>query len=101
MGVPVQHNTDSARGTSEILRLAALITASVEDIVKEYKLVGETIPSLYSIDPGYFDEPQNLSPNLSEAIQVIEAACAQLCCTVANPGHVIVNVCLDFNPMSD
>lgn len=72
--------------------LATLINSAVEDIVKEYSTTGHSIQSIQSTEPGPFDAPHLASPALAKAIQTIEAACAQLTFTVANPGHVITNV---------
>ncbi|KAF9479519.1 S-adenosyl-L-methionine-dependent methyltransferase [Pholiota conissans] len=71
--------------------LADLITSSVKDVVSEYQSSGYSVPSLSSTEPGPFDAPHLQSAKLAKAIQIIEAACAQLSFAVANPGHVITN----------
>ncbi|KAF8954810.1 S-adenosyl-L-methionine-dependent methyltransferase [Flammula alnicola] len=78
-------------GTIEVTMLADLIVASVQEVVKEYQTSGYAVPSLHSTEPGPFDAPHLVSARLAKAIQTIEAACAQLSFTVANPGHVIAN----------
>lgn len=79
-------------GTAEITALTSLINSAVQDIANEYSKEGHSIPSLHSTEPGPFDAPHLVSPILARAIQTVEAACAQLSFTVANPGHVITNV---------
>ena len=79
-------------GTMEVIQLADLITASVNEVVNEYQAAGHIIPSIFSSDSGPFDLPHLASANLTKAIQIIEVACAQLSYTVANPGHIITNV---------
>ncbi|RDB28281.1 3-O-methyltransferase 2 [Hypsizygus marmoreus] len=76
-------------GSSQAVALADLIAAQVQVIVTAYSASGQTIPSLDSTTAGPFDEPANTPANISMAIQLIEAACAQLCATVASPGHSI------------
>ncbi|KAF9479524.1 S-adenosyl-L-methionine-dependent methyltransferase [Pholiota conissans] len=71
--------------------LADLISSSVKDIVGEYQSAGHDVPSLSSTEPGPFDAPHLQSAKLAKAIQIIEAACAQLSFAVANPGHVVTN----------
>ncbi|KAF8191305.1 S-adenosyl-L-methionine-dependent methyltransferase [Pholiota molesta] len=83
-------------GTTEITMLADLISSSVKDIVSEYQSAGHNVPSLSSTEPGPFDAPHLQSAKLSKAIQIIEAACAQLSFAVANPGHVITNKSYGF-----
>jgi hypothetical protein len=89
---------DVPNGTTEITMLADLISSSVKDIVSEYQNAGHNVPSLSSTEPGPFDAPHLQSAKLSKAIQIIEAACAQLSFAVANPGHVITNVSLACRP---
>lgn len=85
-------STNSLNGTTEVIQLADLITASVKEVVNEYQAAGRVIPSIFSTDSGPFDAPHLTSANLNRAIQIIEAACAQLSYTVANPGHTVTNV---------
>lgn len=82
----------TSNGTAEIKALTALINSAVHDIVNEYSKEGHSVPSIHSTEPGPFDAPHLVSPVLAKAIQIVEAACAQLSFTVANPGHVITNV---------
>ncbi|KAF8191303.1 S-adenosyl-L-methionine-dependent methyltransferase [Pholiota molesta] len=83
-------------GTVEIGMLTDLIVSSVKDVRSEYQSSGYDVPSLFSTEPGPFDAPHLTSPKLSKAIQIIEAACAQLTYTIANPGHVVTNKAYSF-----
>lgn len=80
--------TDSAN----LLPLVDLITNAVKVVIDEYAAINQPVPSLDSTIPGPFDTPESTPPQLSKAIQIIEAACAQLSFTVASPGHVMTNV---------
>lgn len=82
----------ASNGTAEITALAGLINSAVQDIVNEYTKAGHAVPSLHSTERGPFGAPHLVSATLSKAIQTVEAACAQLTFTVANPGHTITNV---------
>ncbi|KAF8191304.1 S-adenosyl-L-methionine-dependent methyltransferase [Pholiota molesta] len=81
----------TTNGTTEITRLADLIVSSVKEIVSEYETAGHDVPSLLSTESGPFDAPHLATAKLSRAIQIVEAACAQLSFAVANPGHVATN----------
>lgn len=72
--------------------LVNLIQDSVKVVISQYDAVGQTVPSLDSVDTGPFDTPDNVTPELRKAVEIIEAACAQLSFSVASPGHVITNV---------
>ncbi len=85
-------SAQSSQGALELTRLTELITSSVQDVLSEYQNAGQHVPWLSSTEPGPFDKPHLASPKLSKAIQIIEAACAQLSFAVASPGHVITNV---------
>ncbi|RDB17353.1 3-O-methyltransferase 2 [Hypsizygus marmoreus] len=77
-------------GSLQAVALADLITAQVQFIVTAYSTLGQTLPSLDSTAAGPFDVPANTPVKISTAVQLIEAACAQLCATVANPGHSVI-----------
>ncbi|KAJ7170592.1 S-adenosyl-L-methionine-dependent methyltransferase [Mycena crocata] len=84
-------------GLADILALANLISDAVREVVEEYTNAGvESLPPLSSTSPGPFDTPESMSANLVRAIWTIEAACTQLCFSVASPGHVVVNKCYGF-----
>jgi hypothetical protein len=85
-------NVVTPNGSAEITMLADLISASVKDVVAEYQNAGHNVPSLSTTESGPFDAPHLQSAKLTKAIQIIEAACAQLSFAVASPGHVVTNV---------
>lgn len=72
--------------------LTSLINKAVQDVIDLYAAVGQAVPSLDSLKPGPFEVPEETPVKLMKAIQIIEAACAQLSCTVAAPGSAMVNV---------
>lgn len=82
----------SAQDPAQLLPLVDLISKSVALLVEEYRSSNQVVPSLDSTSPSPFDAPESKTPAMSRAVQIIEAACAQLCFTVASPGHVIINV---------
>lgn len=82
---------------AHIKTLTAIITQAVDEIIAEYAAVGQEVPSLDSTAPGSFDSPEMTPLRLVQAVQRVEAACAQLSFTVASPGHVIVNKSLEHN----
>lgn len=77
---------------AHIIALKTIINQAVDIIIGEYASIGEAVPSLDSTRSGPFDSPDKIPPRLAHAIQCVEGACAQLSFTVANPGHVILNV---------
>lgn len=82
----------SESGLAEIVALADLISRTVQDVVAEYTAAGVSLPSLSSTSPGPFDTPESMPPNLSKAVRLLDAACAQLSFSVGTPGHVVTNV---------
>jgi hypothetical protein len=72
--------------------LLGLINTSVQEVLSAYEDAGKSAPPLNSVDPGPFDSPQNTPLHVTKAIQIIEGACAQLCATIAPPGHTVLNV---------
>lgn len=77
---------------THITALQDLINSAIKDVIAEYAAVGQAVPSLDTLSPGPFTVPEETPARLTKAIQVIEAACAQLSYTVAPPGSVMVNV---------
>lgn len=65
---------------------------SVREVISAYEDAGQSAPSLNSVDPGPFDSPQDRPLHVTKAFQIIEGACAQLCATIAPPGHIMLNV---------
>ena len=76
----------------EAICLTNLISSTVQTIIREYAAAGKQLPSLNSVIPGPFDRPETASDGLLKAVQIIEAACAQLTSLVASPGHTVINV---------
>lgn len=77
---------------ANLLALVEIISKAVSTVNEEYAKANATVPSLDATSPGPFDTPESLTPELSRAIQTIEAACGQLSFTVALPGHAMTNV---------
>ncbi|KIK62312.1 hypothetical protein GYMLUDRAFT_995195 [Collybiopsis luxurians FD-317 M1] len=76
---------------SHITGLTNLINEAVQVVIHEYAAVGQAVPSLDTLEPGPFSIPEELPAQLRKAIQIIEAACAQLSCTVSLPGTTMRN----------
>ena len=72
--------------------LLGLITSSVQDIIAIYNAGGYDVPTLDSVVPGPYDSPEFAPLGLTRAIEVVESACAQLCASIAPPGHSVINV---------
>ncbi|KAL1748366.1 O-methyltransferase-domain-containing protein [Schizophyllum fasciatum] len=68
-----------------VTALADMISAAVKVVVSEYATTGHSVPTLESTEPGPFDDPDKTTARLRTAVKTIEAACAQLCATVATP----------------
>jgi len=72
--------------------LVSLIVNAAKTIEAEYaKSSQPSIPSLDDLLPHPLDT-EIPSDGLKQATRILEGACAQLCATVARPGHTIVNV---------
>ncbi|KAJ3865529.1 S-adenosyl-L-methionine-dependent methyltransferase [Lentinula novae-zelandiae] len=80
---------------THITALTDLINKATQDVIAEYAAVGQAVPSLDTLQPGPFQVPEETPTRLIRAIQIIEAACAQLNFTVAPPGSVMVNKSLE------
>lgn len=72
--------------------LIGLISTSLNEVISAYQNAGHNAPSLDSVEPGPLDSPQNTPLNVTKAVHIIEGACAQLCATIAPPGHSVFNV---------
>lgn len=79
-------------GSAQLTALVELISSSVKDIIEAYGAIGLDAPALDSLEEGPFDTPAITPVNVTNARQIIEAACAQLCATTAHPGDCVVNV---------
>lgn len=82
----------ASTGAADIRKLASLISRSCDAIIAAHDSVGYDVPSLYSTVPGPFDTPDKAPLELGRHIQIVEAACAQLCASIASPTHVVINV---------
>lgn len=82
----------SSADKAPLKQLLQLLQNSIQEVESIYASKGYNVPSLDSTDAGPFDDPENIPPNLTKAIQIIEGACAQISATVPPPGHVITNV---------
>ena len=81
--------TSSAKG--RIGALLALINSATQDAVAEYVKAGHGVPSSLDTEAHPMDTvPDALA--LKKAIRVLEGACEQLCSTLAQPMHTLVNV---------
>lgn len=78
----------------QLRSLLELLTASLQQVEASYEAGGYSIPSLNSVEPGPYDIPEKMPFELTKAIQTIEGACAQICASVAPPGHTVLNVSL-------
>ncbi|KAF5365366.1 hypothetical protein D9757_012126 [Collybiopsis confluens] len=77
---------------THITKLKDLINGAVDDIIAEYAAIGHAVPSLDTVEPGPFLVPEAVPVRMRKAVQIIEAACAQLSCTVALPGSVLLDI---------
>ena len=77
---------------AQLNALLDLINSSVQEIISTYNTEGHDVLALDSTELGPFDSPENTPLRLTNTIQIVEAACAQLCATVAPPGHTMINV---------
>ncbi|KAF9068144.1 S-adenosyl-L-methionine-dependent methyltransferase [Rhodocollybia butyracea] len=109
--MPIKANTNFANSTqnnedtdmpnntnfdnSHLTALTDLINKAVQDVIAEYATFGQPVPSLDTLTPGPFTVPEETPARLTKAIQIIEAACAQLSYTVAPPGSVMINKSLE------
>ncbi|KAF8876830.1 S-adenosyl-L-methionine-dependent methyltransferase [Infundibulicybe gibba] len=85
-----------SNGNAQITALSNMISAAVSVVISEYAAGGHSVPLLNSTTVGPFDQPNKAPRALADAVRTIEAACAQLCFTVASPGHVIANKSFEF-----
>lgn len=92
MDTPLTMSTSSVQGV-QLTALVDLISSSVREVIAAYSAVERHAPSLDSLDEGPLETPATTPPNVTRARQIIEAACAQLCATIAQPGDCTVNVC--------
>ncbi|KAJ3899367.1 hypothetical protein F5879DRAFT_811013, partial [Lentinula edodes] len=77
-----------------ITALTDLINNAVNDVIIEYAAVGHAVPSLDTLEPGPFQHLKDTPGRMTRVIQIIKAACAQLCSCIAPPGSIMINVCV-------
>lgn len=87
-----------AMSASQLLTLVELITNAVKVVIAEHDRVDQPLPSLDDPVPGPFDKAISITPDLSNAVKVIQAACAQLEYTVAPTSSTILMVRAFFLP---
>lgn len=81
-----------ASSNGQLSTLVTLIADATKIVEAQFKQSSKPcVPSLDDTTPHPFDT-QISSMELKRAIQTIEAACAQLCATVARPNHTVLNV---------
>src|ERR1700754_4579759 len=83
---------DRHSGASQLRSLVQLISKGVENIITQYSNIGQDVPSLEYLGTAYYDVTENRNEELTDAIQIVEAACAQLSLSVTNPSNSITNV---------
>lgn len=76
---------------SDVPTLLRLIQESAAMALEEYNKTGVPLPTLDSTDHHPLDDVVG-SLTIKRAIRTLEAACEQLCVTLAPPGHTLVNV---------
>lgn len=77
----------SGKSHAHLLELAALINESVQTVLAEYAAVSRVVPSLDCADPA-----QTLvNRTIRDTVRVLEAACAQLCASVAPAEYTMTN----------
>ncbi|KAI6160962.1 S-adenosyl-L-methionine-dependent methyltransferase [Pisolithus thermaeus] len=79
--------------------LLALINSAAQQTMALYENVDATVPSIDSAEFHPLDEALD-QVELKAAIRTLEGACAQLCTTLAPPGHTAMNVRRLFSPDS-
>ncbi|KAI5119659.1 hypothetical protein M0805_007750 [Coniferiporia weirii] len=79
--------------TTQLDTLISLISESVANITAEYEEAYLPIPTLDPIPAAHSHRKLSDDANVrvSRAAKIVEAACAQLCATILNPGHVLLN----------
>ncbi|KAG6844999.1 hypothetical protein H0H87_001771 [Tephrocybe sp. NHM501043] len=86
----------AAPANGRVADLVALITSAAKIIESHYSQSSiPNVPSLDDLTPHPLDSAIS-PPELREAVQTLEGACAQLSATVARPSHTILNACLSF-----
>ncbi|KII94521.1 hypothetical protein PLICRDRAFT_182358 [Plicaturopsis crispa FD-325 SS-3] len=80
--------TTSADPRSHLRNLLTLITSATEQAIAQYDASGHGLPSLEHPHP---TDTLTNSPEFRVTIKVLEGACEQLCATLAQPSHTVLN----------
>ncbi|KAF9034506.1 O-methyltransferase-domain-containing protein [Rhodocollybia butyracea] len=76
--------------STQLSELVSLISKATKVVEAEFaKSENPQVPSLDDTTTHPFDDHSSME--MKEAVRIIEGACAQLCATVARPGHTILN----------
>ncbi|KAG7091731.1 hypothetical protein E1B28_008132 [Marasmius oreades] len=82
--------TSNASARTQIEALLSLISSSTQAAMSEYEKTGHGIPTPNSLESHPLDNEAGALA-LRRAIQTLEAACEQLCSTLAQPMHTLLN----------
>ncbi|KAJ7267777.1 S-adenosyl-L-methionine-dependent methyltransferase [Mycena rebaudengoi] len=74
----------------QVEALLVLIGDAAHQAIAEYDKAGKAIPTLDSVEAHPLDVSDDTS-GLKKAIRLLEAACEQLCVTLAPPYHTMIN----------
>ncbi len=82
----------ASTGKGQVRALLGLLNTAVEEAIAEYDKQGLDIPA---IDTVYAHPMDGRLPTLKfkHAIRTLEAACGQICTTLAQPSATMLNVC--------
>jgi hypothetical protein len=93
--IPISDHMTSNIDPAGLRALARLVNESIETIIAEYDKTNSTVPTLDDLWVGPFDAAEDATVALSDAIRILEGACAQLSYTCASPGYTITNVSIN------
>jgi len=90
----IEHAALTSLEHAGLRELAKLVNQSVETIISEHEKKNATVPSLDSLNVGPFDAPGDRTAELTEAIKILDATCAQLRATGTIPANTLAGVSL-------
>ncbi|KAJ6484367.1 S-adenosyl-L-methionine-dependent methyltransferase [Mycena vitilis] len=76
--------------TDPVSSLLTLINGAARNLQAAYMHEGGSVPCLNETEPHPLDGKLS-APEMKEAVQILEGACAQLCATLARPNHTVLN----------
>ncbi|KAL4260401.1 O-methyltransferase COMT-type [Pleurotus pulmonarius] len=84
----------ASTGKAQVRALLGLLNTAVEEAIAEYDKQGLDIPVIDSV---YAHPMDGRLPTLKfkHAIRTLEAACGQICTTLAQPSHTMLNYSMD------